>query len=969
MNTSRPGAKIGLVWGIILLLASALCLGAGVKVLVLSGLKESAPGEFVTHVFSITNNESSADTFDLRYDVPKGWGLLGAPQTISLNAGEEGTLFITITVPPGAAAGTYALTVHVTSASNPTINQSASAQIKIKPVNKVAIIPPEEKSSPPGKSVSYTVEIVNQGNAQDTLKITAQSAHEFPVIVSPNKVSLSPQEKRAVTITVKIPTDAAPGRDLLTVAASSTIYPGVSDQQVWFTTILPPPPQAVGGTLLDVLSAQLRFSLNHNLFTNALDSDLYFSLAGGVYDGYFSSTLHLTPVFGPSGATVTSFSLLYRKDPATYVIGDTFQRLTDLISASVRGGSVKIETDTYRIYLIGGGASGETRFGGRIAVGPQVANLGITYLDKRDQTSRAAAWSLSAAATPLTDWSLHLEGALGIDGGLTSRAFYFNTKINTTPYFLNGEAFSVGTYFPGDRADQAGIAISQRLRTDNLSLGASFNHTWNNVIGDPLSSTTITDELGLNLQSTPLKDGPTLTSTCEFTWKRSPDLTTQNEVDRLISAGLGNTSGTLPYSFSGKLYDQIDKVAATSYRALTFSEGIGLSTDTFSVYIDLSQTTNIDLSSGAALSESNNVAIRFNAKNSLHSMRFTLTNTADTFSLSATSDIKLLDDLTLSLSSTIGWNRKDASPATFQWGTTFTWRFELPVPFLPTKGRITGRVFIDIDGNGHYNPGDQPAPGTIVATRLTEVSTDASGYFRFPPCAPGTYTLNISHLPAGAALPASPLKIKVSPGVTGQIDIPLTPVAHLDGILFNDTNKNGAYDAGEGGFAQVRIVLTGKKGPTDTYTEPTGKFTFTDLIPGKYTVSVDETTLPTRFTFTTPKEISVTITPQTTPHVAFGGYIKPKQVIITFQPPTADFTYTPQSPKAGEKVTFDASNSFDFDGKIVSYSWDFNGDGKPDASGVKTTYTFTKPGSYDVTLTVTDNDGNTDSLTNTIKVK
>ncbi len=969
MKVGKLGLGVALLAGVVVLISSYLAIAGGVEVSVLSGTKEVGPGEFITHVFAVTNAEDTPDTFSLTYTAPKGWGLLGAPTSLTLNPGEEGTLFLTITVPPGAAAGEYEITLSAVSQNDPAIKASASARVTVKPVNKVEIIPPEGGSIPPGGKLSYTFTVVNRGNAQDTFKIEASSARGFPVNLSQEEVSLSPQEKRDISVEVSVPLDASPGRDPLTVSATSTLYPGVEDQVTVFTTILPPPPQAVGGTLLDVLSARLRFSIDHNLFTNTLDSDLYFSLAGGVYDGYFSSTLHLSPIFGPGSTKVSSFTLQYRKTPATYAVGDTSQRLTDLLSVYCRGGKIEIKADNYAIYLIGGGVGDETRFGGRISLGPQKANLGISYIDLRDPTKRAAVWSLSASAEPLEDWSMRLEGALGIDGTLTSRAFYFNTKLDTTPYFLSGEAFSIGTYFPGSRPDQVGISVSQRLRMDNFSLGASFAHEWDNVIGDPLAETTITDQLGLNIQATPLKDGPTVTATCEFTWKRNPDMTKRDTIDRLLSAGLGNRHGVFPYSFLAKLRDQVDDVAGTSYRTLTFAEGVGLSTDAFDIYLDLTQKRSIDLVTAATISTSNDVSLRFNVENSPHSAQLSLSNTGDDFSLALTGRAQLLDDLQLELRGTMGWDRGDATPPTFGWKATFNWKFDFPTPFLVTKGRIEGRVFIDSDGNGRYNAGDRPVDGAIITTQSTQVSTDASGYFRLPPAPPGRYTLKLSHLPPDAAMGQLVPQVDLAAGRTVWIDIPLIPVAHLKGVLFNDENKNGKLDPGEGGFAQVRVVLSGPNGTTDTYTDPAGRFEFTGLVPGNYTLSIDETTLPERFSFTTDKEISIKISAASAPQVNIGGYIKPKQVVITFQPPTADFTYSPETPRAGQPVTFDASDSFDFDGTIVSYAWDFNGDGKPDASGENATYTFSAPGKYDVTLTVTDNDGNTDSLTDTIVVK
>jgi chitodextrinase len=71
-------------------------------------------------------------------------------------------------------------------------------------------------------------------------------------------------------------------------------------------------------------------------------------------------------------------------------------------------------------------------------------------------------------------------------------------------------------------------------------------------------------------------------------------------------------------------------------------------------------------------------------------------------------------------------------------------------------------------------------------------------------------------------------------------------------------------------------------------------------------------------------------------------------------PPVANFTMTPAEPKEGEEITFNATGSYDDDGTIVSYEWDF-GDGNTD-TGVVVTHTYAAEGSYKITLTVTDDD-------------
>ena len=68
--------------------------------------------------------------------------------------------------------------------------------------------------------------------------------------------------------------------------------------------------------------------------------------------------------------------------------------------------------------------------------------------------------------------------------------------------------------------------------------------------------------------------------------------------------------------------------------------------------------------------------------------------------------------------------------------------------------------------------------------------------------------------------------------------------------------------------------------------------------------------------------------------------------------PTAAFTQT----CVGLSCSFDGTGSFDSDGSVVSYSWNF-GDGSPVQTGSTPNHVFPSANSYPVTLTVTDNDG------------
>jgi PKD repeat protein len=70
---------------------------------------------------------------------------------------------------------------------------------------------------------------------------------------------------------------------------------------------------------------------------------------------------------------------------------------------------------------------------------------------------------------------------------------------------------------------------------------------------------------------------------------------------------------------------------------------------------------------------------------------------------------------------------------------------------------------------------------------------------------------------------------------------------------------------------------------------------------------------------------------------------------------------------AGEAVQFDGSASFDMDGTIVSYEWDF-GDNTT-GTGINPTHTYALAGTYTISLTVTDNAGATDTATTFVTIR
>jgi len=91
-----------------------------------------------------------------------------------------------------------------------------------------------------------------------------------------------------------------------------------------------------------------------------------------------------------------------------------------------------------------------------------------------------------------------------------------------------------------------------------------------------------------------------------------------------------------------------------------------------------------------------------------------------------------------------------------------------------------------------------------------------------------------------------------------------------------------------------------------------------------------------------------------------------KQITVDNAPPVADFTYSPSIPFTIDTIQF-TDTSTDSDGTIVSWWWDF--DDSSNSTLQNPSHKYVNAGSYEVNLTVTDDDGYENAKIKTIVVK
>lgn len=219
----------------------------------------------------------------------------------------------------------------------------------------------------------------------------------------------------------------------------------------------------------------------------------------------------------------------------------------------------------------------------------------------------------------------------------------------------------------------------------------------------------------------------------------------------------------------------------------------------------------------------------------------------------------------------------DMSASTFKTApftvTAGTDRTDIDAGFYPqddAKAALGNLVWNDLDNDGTQDAGEPGVEGVTVTlynsggTAIGTTKTDAFGQYIFNDLAPGTYSVGFSNFPTGYALspqntggtPADSMDSDANTGtgrtgnytlVAGERNMSVDAGIFKSGANYTlgnyvwlDADKDGIQDAAEAGVAGVMVILKDASGnPLDTtYTDKDGKYLFTNLAAGSYSVQV-----------------------------------------------------------------------------------------------------------------------------------
>jgi len=919
---------------------------------------EADPGDIATLVFQLSNNTASAKTFNFELTLPENIVPIAPLAPVTVGSGAEESIFLSLVIGRSALAGPAQIILEAIPESGDLEPVEATGEIFISSIANLEIISPPITTAEPGSEVELAFTLINRGNSSDRYTLSVTSSQDVALQFNPDELDLLPGEERDVDVEIEIPTELS-GEQIRIRLSALSLNQNSETIALAAIDVLPALPSQVGGSLLLMIPSSLTLNFFSDPPHPLMISEV---LSGGV--AFASGTSFSYRISLRGLIQLDSFRFDFETSQLSASIGDLSAGLSPLFGLVGRGAAVGVfnldvaSSPRAQIALVRTPASFIT-FGGSaeatilgltpafsVKMSPSLGEI-LAGGALRSRIRDLGTFTLSAAFS--RDSVTELGRALQIAQTLEFETF------NVDLSFAYG-----GPNFLGRLRDSLSISVSQMLSTPGLSVQADFGFARNNVLNDPAIITIVNTDAGAGLRL-PITSTTDITTEIEFTSSRDiAPIPTVNLQDFMLSTRLTQQLGALRLSAIHERTRSRDLIANTDYELTAWRSITDLQLGAFSTQIRIGLIQERDLINDLLISNYIETLISSRVRLSIAELQIVVERLPALTNLSVIISANL-DNLALASKKTLAVS--DSGDLDFSINLSATARFNLPFPFIKVQGRIEGVIYSDDNGNGRRDSGESGLRGVTLALNGQLVRTDATGFFRSQPLDPGQSRLRIVDLPEGYASLTDELLFNIGTGQVLNVAIPVRSIGFIRGSVFEDLNENGTRDSGERGLANVLVQITGAGGAFEDRTSSTGQFS-REVEPGTYEVRVVPSTLPGRFQLTTAEAREVDVVLGEIESVQFGAI----EVLEFRFAPIADFSVMPEEIAVGDVVTFNGSLSLDSDGEIVSYQWDYDGDGVVDATGAIVTTTFTEPGEIEVTLTVTDNDGQRDSVTKVFTV-
>jgi hypothetical protein len=785
---------------------------------------DAAPGASVTIAFGVRNPSSAPAPAAAA--VPRGWPLVSPDADAPVASGASAVRLLATVVPRGAAAGRYVLRYRAGSFADSAIvavGERRAIDVAVEEAPRFAVA---------GGEYAAVFRVTNRGNGRAAVRVSAESAPGSAARADVRALDLPAGGSGIVRVTVSTRSTVGATVARVTLHAAAD---GVAAQAVARVPLVQR--SARGG--VDVRTLPVTVALRAAPGMDARGGvpgtvAASGALAAGAHvDLFYRGRAAAAPELGEQ----EQFSLSLRGRRGELRLGDQFWYLSPLTAPGRAGYGAGGRINAGPFWAEGFAernrftASAPRVAGGAVGVGGQTASLAANYVSAGDGS--APALSLRGRATPVKGVGADAEAATAAG----ARAMYARFFAGRPGFGVDVRRMQVDPDFPGEQRGRSLVQANARASLAFAGATAGYEREQRvDTLGRVLAGTELTSSTGYAGVS--LGDAVTLQRRMQTREGVNAAGAFARRSDSWIaSATLRRGRSSLGGGMEmGTVDDRLDGSSSpfrrTWVRAGT-SAGIG------SVWAGVERRAGTSVETGAEMdrllgsfslqlqpSAGTRVAVLAQAGADEWS------DQADGL-VDGSVEQRLPGGQTLRLRvRAFPWAQAGRRrPLVFlDWSLPL----HLPVGRSGATGTVSGRVVDQETG--------RPVADALVRVGDRAVVTDGRGRWAIVGLAPGGYTVEIDPVSVGVGrvvVRPDALKVDVAGGREQAVEIGVSRAAKVEGrILVADPEE------GDGAVAGAVVELRRGSERRRRVTDGSGRFLFSDLAPGEWTVAVVSADLP-----------------------------------------------------------------------------------------------------------------------------
>ncbi len=186
------------------------------------------PGGDVNFSVTVMNQGNGRDRIrPFIIDIETGWGynisMDGMEfEEIALSIDESRTFDVSVKVPLSAKAGTYQLSLNVSSLENLDYNQTENMNVVVTQFYKIDMTTKSEQvRTTPGRTINVTLTLQNLGNGEDTISMSITGDPKWTYNLSAKSVVIAPNNETSVFAFINVPKEVPSGQYAFQITATS----------------------------------------------------------------------------------------------------------------------------------------------------------------------------------------------------------------------------------------------------------------------------------------------------------------------------------------------------------------------------------------------------------------------------------------------------------------------------------------------------------------------------------------------------------------------------------------------------------------------------------------------------------------------------------------------------------------------------------------------------------------------------